>query len=255
MLIIPILVLIIELILFFILVPTINNPDFYATIIVLINIPFVLFVLIRYGKNIISILFVGFFIRLILMYWDIYGAEIYSLPHSGLDSVGFYKQALLISADISLLIDSETMFKFFYPKFLGVLLYLGPESRIILQYINIIFIMLAILITYKMMTQFQIEFKIKKILTILMTFIPTSLIFSSILLRESLIAFLLILSIYYFIQWIKFNKVSSIVLSILFLLFASLFHGGVLSIFLGYAFMLLFYKPIRKNSKCLYKQD
>src|SRR5699024_6868425 len=247
MLIIPLLVLIIELVLFLIFVPTMNNPDFYATIIVLINIPFILFVLVRNGKNIISILFIGFFIRLLLMYWDIYGADIYSLPHSGVDSVGFYKQALLISTDMSLLIDTETMFKFFYPKFLGILLYLGPESRIILQYINIIFIMLAILITYKIMTQMQLDIKIKKILTVLMTFIPTSLIFSSILLRESLISLLLIVSIYYFIKWIKFNKVSSMVVSILYLLLGALFHSGVLSIILGYAFMLLFYKPIRKK--------
>lgn len=233
--------LLIEILFFFIIKTFTENQDFHATILLFLNIPLVLFALSRYGKRVYILLFVGFFLRLIFMYWDIYGHEIIPLPHSGIDSVGFYGSALNVAQDLSLL--GEGIYGGLYAKISGFILFLGPTSRIIIQYINVLLGMSAILLVYKMMSQLKFGSKLKGILLTIMIFFPSGLIFSSILLREAIISFLVIFSFYYFLQWILKGEMKNVVISFLLIIVAATFHSGVISVILGYMFMLLFYKP------------
>lgn len=241
----PWLFFIIEILLFFIIKPYINNIEFYSTVLILFNLPFVFLILARFGKETFLFLFIGLFLRLAFMYWDVLGYDIWLLPHSGKDSVGYYNSALTISQD--LLLIKESIYGGLYSKISGVILFLGPSNRIILQYINVLLGMYSILFVYKIILRLKIPFKINRIMLIIMIFFPSSLIFSSILLRENIIAFLVVLSFYFFLNWILLNKVKSVIVSFLLIFLGATFHSGVISIILGYMFMLLFYKPSKNK--------
>lgn len=244
--IIPWLFLIIEILLFFVIKPFISNQDLYATIIILFHIPILLIVLSKLlTKKTFYILFLGFFLRLTLIYWDVYAKDIFSIPHSGGDSIGFYNSGIKISQDLSLL--SEGIYGGLYSKIIGVILFIGPTSPLVLQYINTLLIISTIIIVYKIMSQIKIDYKVKNILFIIIVFFPSSLIFSTILLREAVITYFVTLSFYFFLQWLLKGKKKNVLTSILMILIATSFHSGVISIIFGYFFMLLFYKPQSKK--------
>ncbi len=243
--ILPWLILIIEILLFFIIKPFTNDPDFFATVLIAINIPIVLFVFIRYMKEAFLLLLIGLFLRLFTMYWDIYANDIFLLPNSGEDSVGFYLAAVSISENLGFL--RGEIYGGLYSKILGIVLYLGPESRILLQYINVLLGIFTIMLVYKIMTQLKVDLQYKKILLLVMVFFPSSIILSSILLREAFITFLITLSFAYFLQWIFKGDLKNAVLSITALIIGGLFHSGVIIIFIGYFFMFLFYRPQKKK--------
>lgn len=239
--ILPWLFLMIEILLFYIIKPLTSNPEFFATLIIAFNIPIVLFIFIRYTKEAFLLLFIGFFLRLALMYWDIYAFDIFLLPHSGEDSIGFYESALQISQDTSLL--NSDIYGGLYSKILGIVLFFGPTSRILLQYINVLLGMFTIILVYNMMTQLKIQLKTKKVMLLIMILFPTSLILSSILLREALITFLITLSFSFFLQWIFKGNIKYVILATSLVVIGALFHSGVISVLVGYIFMLLFYRP------------
>ena len=232
----------VEIFLFSVIKTLTNNPDLYASILIFIHIPAFLLIIARnFNKELYLYIIIGYFIRLILMYWDIYASNFLALPHSGGDSIGFYNSAISISQDLSLI--SERIYGGLYAKIIGVTLYLGPTSPIILQYINVLLALFSIIIVYKIMTQIKVNYKIKKTMLILMIFFPSSLIFSSVLLRESMIAFIVIISFYCFLQWVLKGQKTFIILAFLTIILGALFHSGVISIAVGYFFMLLFYRP------------
>src|SRR5699024_4503683 len=149
------------------------------------NIPFVIFLFYRYGKEAFFVFLTGLFLRIIVMFWDIYGRDFFYLQHSGNDSDGFLNSSLTISDNICLL--NEDIYLGLYSKVLVVIFYFGPAYRILIQYINVLLCVTTILLAYKIMTLLNIDKKIKMWLLILMIIFPSSLIFSGILLREAII--------------------------------------------------------------------
>ena len=243
---------IIELLVYFLIKDLLlGDPDFHATILIGMNMLFVIFCLLKFNKKIMTILLFGFFIRICAMYWDIYAFEIFKLPHSGADSVGFYESALVVSSDLSRL--EGYIYGGLYSKVLGVLLYLGPVSRITLQYLNILVSMFSIILIYKTMVQLMLKPIIRDRLVLLMILFPSSIIFSSILLREAIIAFLVTLSLYIFMKWVQTGAYRMVFLSTAVCLLGALFHSGVISLVVGYMIMILFYKPKKKIFKVTFQ--
>ncbi len=243
----PWLVLIIEILLFYPFKHLINDTELLAVVVIFLNIPFVIFLFYRYGKEAFFVFLTGLFLRIIVMFWDIYGRDFFYLPHSGNDSEGFLNSALTISENIFLL--NEDIYGGLYSKVLGVIFYFGPADRILVQYINVLLGVTTILLAYKIMTLLNIDKKIKMWLLILMIIFPSSLIFSGILLREAIIAFTVVLSFYYFLKWMMNGSFYYVIYSIIILIISASFHSGVLGILLGYLFMLLFYRPKHKRFK------
>src|SRR5699024_1929047 len=154
---------------------------------------FVLFI--NYTKFV-FILFSGFILRVMILLIDLREGETI-IPHSGDDSENFYKTGIEISMNTNLL-NSE-VYGGLYSKFLGILFHLYGDDRLFVQFLNIIITMTAILIVIQIFRMLDIPGHIQMILVLLLSFYPHSLIFSSILVRESMISITVVLSLYFFV--------------------------------------------------------
>jgi len=185
-------ILVIELLIFFILKPVVENYELFSLILILINIPFVFYMIAKYQKKIFVILFLGFFIRLMFMFWDVYGKSIFELPHSGGDSERFLATSMEISKNLSL-IDGQ-VYGGLYSKIMGVVFFFGPLDRMVGQYINVLLGITTIVLVWKILKELNLDLKIRIVGLAIITFFPSAIIFSSIFLRESLVSFLVVFS-------------------------------------------------------------
>ena len=93
-----------------------------------------------------------------------------------------------------------------------------------------------------MMYLLDVSPMIQKTILLVAAFFPNSLIMSAIFLREIIPTLFVALSLYYFLLWYKNQVISYIVVSLIMLAIAAIFHSGVIGIFVGFAFFFLFYK-------------
>lgn len=188
-------------------------------------------------KYVFLILFFSYIFRLLLMLFDLYGRDIFILPNSGKDSEMYH------AAAINGLITGDYLTGQLYSRVIATVYSLFGEERILSQFLNILFSMNTMLLTYKLLGMLNIKLKLKVIAISLMAFIPNYAILSSILLKESIIIFLNTLSVYYFIKWIyKTNKVS-IIISFLLAILSSALHSGAISLLLAYSiFSVVYYR-------------
>lgn len=244
---------IVELLLFFIFKPYIDNHELFSVILISINIPFVFHMIGKYQKKVFVIMFLGFFIRLFFMFWDIYGKRIFPLPHSGGDSERFLSTAIEISNNLSLL--NISIYGGAYSKILGIVYFLGPVNRMIGQYLNVLLGISTVVLIWKVMQKLKLRFKVKMISLTVAAFFPSAIIFSSIFLREALTTFLVVLSFYLFINWYKTNKIAYFIFSVIILLCGSWLHSGIIGVLVGYVFMLLFYSHSKNQLKFTFKSS
>lgn len=197
------------------------------------------------------ILISSYFLRLIFMFWDIYAKKIFLFPNSGNDTEGFYNSAISISNNIKLI--KTNLYGGLYSKFLGAIFYFIGDNRIVGQYLNVIFGLFTIIYIYKILLLLDIKTRnIFKFLSII-SFMPNALMYSAILLRESIITMVLTISIYYFITWIYKGLYRNQIISIMLVLLASSFHSGVIGILIGYLFIYMFYNRTNKTFEMTYK--
>lgn len=217
----------------------INNWEVAAIIFIGIHLIFVfLGIGLLTNKNRLLLSF-AYIIRLIAMFWDIYGRSIFTFVGSGGDSEGFLRSAVYISNDLGLL--KGYVYGGLYTKILGVISYITFPERILLQYLNVILGLFIILIIYKILKSLFIDEKVIRNSLIIISLFPMSIIHSAILLRENIISFFVILSLYYFIKWYKKKNLYNKIISMTLLGIASIFHSGVIVIAAGYIFAFLFY--------------
>lgn len=114
--------------------------------------------------------------------------------------------------------------------------------------INIFLHILINLNLYEILKGLNINKKIRKIAMGIGILSPITLITRAGVLREAIIVFLLSLSLKYFIKYCNSNKSKNIGIAIFCVLIATLFHGGVLFISVGYIMVLL--KKDQKKGIC-----
>lgn len=216
------------------------TETYYLTFSFIIFTVIVLFfvLLINYTKFVV-IIYTSFIIRLVMMLIDSREGESI-IPHSGDDTENFYKTGIEISNNLSLL--NVDIYGGFYSKFLGFIFYMYGDDRLFAQFLNIIITITAILIVIQIFRMLSIPNEVQFILVLLLSFFPHSLIFSSILLRESFISLTVVLSLYFFIRWFKYKKRTSALLSIIFIILGASFHTAVIGILIGYLFGFIFYR-------------
>ncbi len=189
----------------------------------------------------------AFYIRLMLMFWDIYRNSVFKLPNSGSDSEVFYYYSLKVMDNLSLVWGD--IFGGMYSKMNGVIFsFIGPQ-RMVGQYINVLLGLSIIIIIYKILVLLEISPHISRMVILVSAFFPNSLILSAIFLREIIITFFVVCSLYFFILWFKKGKTVNIITSFLLIGLASTFHSGVIGVLVGYSFVLLFYKQERDAYK------
>lgn len=190
------------------------------------------------------VIFISFITRLLLLLVDLYRADQFTVPHSGDDTEHFYQTGIMISEDLSML--SESVYGGVYSHMLGLLFNIYGDDRLFFQYLNILIAITAILIVIKIFRMLEVPHHVQMVLVPVMAFFPHSLIFSSILLRESIISLLVVMSLYCFIRWFRKRERFSAFLSVLLVLLAASFHSAIIGILLGYLFGFIFYRHDQK---------
>lgn len=217
----------------------VSDWEVAATIFIGIHILFVFIAIGLYYKRNKLLFSLAYIIRLIAMFWDIYARHIFTFVGSGGDSEGFLRSAAYISENLSGL--KGYIYGGLYTKILGIVSYITFPERILLQYINVLLGLFIILIMYKILKELCIDEKIIRNSLIMISLFPISIIHSAILLRENIISFFLILSLYYLVKWYKKKSLKDMVIAVSLVGLASIFHSGVLFITIGYIFAILFY--------------
>lgn len=196
-------------------------------------------------SNIIILFVLGYIIRICVLLLDLYGRNLVIIFSSGADSEAFFRIANEIANNRNMLFN--TVRGGYYTKFLGLLIALIGQNRVFLQYINIIFSMVSGIILLNIIKNLKISKKYLKVGILAFMFFPMAVIHSSILLRESMITMLVILSIDSFIKWFNDNETKTFILCIIFIILACILHAGVFGIFVMYTISYSKYTFSKKN--------
>lgn len=200
------------------------------------------FFLIRYKGKLGRWLSFIIILRYVILLWNVYGREIMLLPGVGTDTEGFYQSASSIAKDPLLLQGS--VYGSWYSKYLGICFMMSGSSYLLGSFYNFLYGVFSIVILGNILSLIEgLSLKAFSYAMLLFSIEPIYMILCSSLRRESLMAFLVILSFEKMFQWSLHSKSKDAVLAIVFLLLASIIHSAVISIGLGYIIALLFYNP------------
>lgn len=227
-----------EIILLSILKPIVTDFSALAILATIIHGIITTMILLSFNIKVKNIIIWAFLIRILFLFFDIFGRDILILPHSGADTEGFYNSALEVSTSLGLTIDSSVSL---YSQITGLIFkFIGP-MRIFVQYLNVLLGISTIYILYIIFDKMDINENIKYYGTLIYSFMPISIIMSSIFLREAFPTFFVSLSVLFFIDWTNNSNKGNMIISLIMLAIASAFHSGVIGIALGLAFAYLFY--------------
>jgi len=219
------------------------NIEGISILIVTLTSLFLLFDLSRLNlpKMLFNILFVSYLLRLFLMFFDLYGQNIFVLPNSGLDSEMFHGSALQGLA------TGNYGNGHVYSMVLGFIYTFFGNERMVAQFFNVLLSVQAILLVYKTIDLYHIHDKIKYLTISLLALIPNFAIMSSILLRESIIIFLYILSFYCFSKWFIKNNWWALIVAYAFGLLVAVFHSGSIILVVAYTVILILYDQTKER--------
>lgn len=179
-------------------------------------------------RNVRLVLMTGFLVRVFIMIWDIYGRSIYKLPYVGTDTENFYNAAIRFAQGQSYwqnpaVVVFGTMAKLF-----------GP-SRLLLQFVLMLFSVAAGHLTIRMMSLLHVDGRSKRNSMWVMALLPNYALLSSVFLRESLVTLFVTLSLYFFIRWWVGKGELSFWLAIAIAFLGTIFHSGIVGVVVGYA--------------------
>lgn len=190
-------------------------------------------------KNIFVYIILGYFFRLFLMIWSNFYSHIFMLPNSGADEYTFYynaMSAIVKGADVK----GYALIFTHISKVFGL-------SKLFGQYINVIISIFSIYVLFLIMKKIDISYKYKKLAILIVALIPNYAIISSLLLRESMLIACLAISLYFFVKWWYSRGIINPILSILFTLFATMLHSGVVVFSLGLAVIFIVSEVVRNR--------
>ena len=189
----------------------------------------------REKHDVIYMMLGGFLLRLGLLLWDLNCRDIFLLPNSGYDTESYATWAR------SGFLTGDYMRDGAYPRFIAFWYNFFKVQRPVVQYINILLAMAAISLIISTMTYLKIDEGVSRTVTALMCFLPFSAIIHSILLRETLIMFLIACSVSFFVRYIKEDSLPALIASMTIVIAASMVHSGAIAVLLGEAIALILY--------------
>lgn len=189
----------------------------------------------REKHDVIYMMLGGFLLRLGLLLWDLNCRAIFLLPNSGYDTESYATWAR------SGFLTGDYMSDGAYPRFIAFWYNFFKVQRPVVQYINILLAMTAISLIIRTMKYLKIDEGVSRAVTALMCFLPFSAIIHSILLRETLIMFLIACSACLFVRYIKEGSIPALIASMTIVIVASMVHSGAIAVLLGEAIALILY--------------
>ena len=190
-------------------------------------------------------LLAGYLLRIGPLFYDVYTNNPLRLPMVGgalnTDPYYFFNAAVGYTEKIS------TNYGGLFPKLLGAIFSVTAISRLWAQFFVLIFSIGTILVFVKIIDSLDVPVSYRKKGTYLICLLPNYALLSVVLRRETIITLFIALSIYYYVQWFR-NKSGdkAFILSLVFALSASLFHGATGLIVVSYLFIRIVYSPNKR---------
>lgn len=179
-------------------------------------------------KNIAIPLIIGYLLRVFLLFFDLYGKSIFPLPGSGGDSENYYAAALTFAS------GSKPSYGGLFSEITGILISWVGSNRLFVQFTVMLFSIVALHIIGSTVQRVQTDMVKQRKTMWCICILPYFAVLSSIFLRESCIIMLLAASLYFFVKWYQLKKEKYFLVSILFVMGASMFHSGTIGIAIGY---------------------
>jgi hypothetical protein len=185
------------------------------------------------------ILTVSFVIKQLITIINEIDPGMFSAPGKRTNAVTFHIMGTKLSKlNITEIFSSEYNYNEYWSSIIGLFYKFIGENNYFIIYINIILSLLTAIYVYKTVLKIKDEKSALWALGIT-SFFPGLLILSTVELRESVIIYFMMLSIYCFVLFIDKNKIVYISLAVLFIIISGIFHAGMLVLLLGYVFYLM----------------
>ena len=182
-----------------------------------------------------NILHLSYIIRLLVAaVGDILPVSILSLPGKGKNAVRFINDAQDLSSEgLNEILASFDFSSEVWISVIAIIFFFLGKNSILILIFNCLLGTLSAYLVY-LTTSIIYNSKIGKGAMLIASFFPYFIAVSAVELRESIIIYFLLLSIYNYIKWIKFDHIKSLIQAVLFSLLSGVFHGGILVIIVVY---------------------
>ncbi|KNY29650.1 ArnT family glycosyltransferase [Pseudobacteroides cellulosolvens] len=230
-----------------------RGTEMVSALIVLSSIVFISMGLIKSKETgLVIVLYLAFITRLVLA---ILNSFYIHLPDSGTDAVAFEDLGWKVAqAWENGAVPPDTPGAYLYSKFVGLIYFLTGRSPFVAQFFNVIFGFFTVYFVYKLVVEIGGSKKAALTGSLVAALFPTLNLYSAVILRENVITLLSLISVYYFIKWVKGGLLYHIVLSVILLTAASSVHGAMIFVGGVYLFFFSFYKPATKQWKLINKE-
>ena len=186
-------------------------------------------------------IFSSFFIRIAILFWDVYARNIFILPNSEGDAEWYYKIGIRYA--FGSLSDSVDYRKYSY--YVGQLFKFIGVQKITVQFLHVFFAICSIVLIYKILVMFKVDSDIRRKAIAFACFLPNLMMITTFFLQESIISFMIILSLYLYTRWWFGKSFFNIIGAILASVFAALLHLGGIVVVVGILALL----PLTINKK------
>ena len=196
------------------------------------------------NKDILTLIaWIGFSLRLIFLIWDLNCRNIFVLPNSGLDTETFaiFAESGFLYGDYGRIRGYSKFIAFWY-NFFGI-------ERVIPQYINVLLGTTQIMLCYRICKMLNLKRFPIYICVFLLSVLPNTLIMNAILLRETIICFIVALSVYMFVKWQVGGGLHYVIYAMVFSCIGAYFHSGAIAALLGEAVVYCLYDKRSKTIK------
>lgn len=180
------------------------------------------------------ILITSFFLRLLILLWDVYCRDIFILPNSEGDAEWYH----IIGESYAFGTRADAVDYTKYSYYIGQLYKFIGVQKITAQFINIFLAIWSLILVYKILCKFNVDSHIRKISILVASFLPNLLMITTFFLQESIISFFIISSLYMFTRWWFGKGVINIVFAILLSIAGAMLHMGGFAIGVGILIML-----------------
>lgn len=177
----------------------------------------------------------SFFIRIAIMFWDVYARHIFILPNSEGDAEWYHIKGVRYAFGFY----SDKVDFGAYSYYVGRVYKMIGVQKVTIQFLHIFLAICSILLIYKILLMFNVDTKIRRRAIAFACFLPNIMMITTFFLQESVISFMIILSLYCYTKWWFGNKFVYLILSFVPSLLASVLHTGAIAVAVG-IFSLVF---------------
>lgn len=171
-------------------------------------------------------LMLGYFLRVFLLVFDIYGRHLYLLPASGGDTEYFYRNGIMFA-------DRKIDMAHGLIPIVGTIMRHIGHSRLYIQFLLMLCSVVAIIMIDNCLALLELPERNRKITAAVIGLLPNFAMLSSIFLRESVVTMFSAVSVFFFVRWWCKKSSLNYILAFLSAFMASYFHSGAVSLAVG----------------------